>query len=164
MLTPRTTDSQWELSQVFWLIGKIGQISCEVFFFSEKTTKFGKSSLYFWLQYKSKVKISQNFVAFSEYTYELYQRHKCHPWKLIHDFCQTNEYFDQRTSQSSSLHWRSVLSISQRISFANLLTYPVQILILCCKGQLISMHMSFWCHRLDQNINKKFDKFLLEFY
>ena len=41
------------------------------FVFSEKATNFAKSSPYFGLQYlhtvKSKVKISQNFVAFSEY-------------------------------------------------------------------------------------------------
>ena len=42
------------------------------FIYSEKVTNFAKSSPYFWLALhrkdKSKVKISQNFVAYSEYT------------------------------------------------------------------------------------------------
>ena len=39
------------------------------FIYSERATKFAKSSPYFWLQYivKIKVNISQNVVAFSEY-------------------------------------------------------------------------------------------------
>ena len=45
--------------------------------YSEKVTKFCEIStllLSYVVPVKSKVEISQNFVAFSEYTYELYNR------------------------------------------------------------------------------------------